>query len=83
MNRYSANVTSPPYWGLRSYRGGENMIGQEPSSEERFENLVAVFREVWRMSGPDGVCWLNYGDAYASDSKGSDGPSEKQLSNAG
>ena len=58
-------VTSPPYWGLRSYQGGENMIGLEPTFEQHLENLVTVFREVWRVLRPDGTCWLNYGDAYA------------------
>ena len=57
-------VTSPPYWGLRSYHGGENMIGLEPTFEDHLTNLVAVFREVRRVLRKDGVCWLNYGDAY-------------------
>ena len=59
-------VTSPPYWGLRSYHGGENMIGLEPTFEQHLENLVAVFREVRRVLRKDGTVWLNYGDAYAS-----------------
>ena len=58
-------VTSPPYWGLRSYRGGENMIGLEPTFEDHLTNLVAVFREVRRVLRKDGTLWLNYGDAYA------------------
>ena len=58
-------VTSPPYWGLRSYQGGENMIGLEPTFDEHLANLVAVFREVRRVLRKDGTCWLNYGDAYA------------------
>ena len=40
-------VTSPPYWGLRSYGGDEGMIGLEPTFEEHLVNLAAVFREVW------------------------------------
>ena len=59
-------VTSPPYWGLRSYHGGENMIGLEPTFEQHIENLVAVFREVRRVLRQDGTCWINYGDAYTS-----------------
>ena len=42
------------------------MIGLEPTFEQHIENLVAVFREVRRVLRKDGVCWLNYGDAYAS-----------------
>ena len=67
-------VTSPPYWGLRSYRGGENMIGLEPTFEAHLENLVDVFREVWRVLRPDGTVWLNYGDIYASSSSGGSSP---------
>ena len=59
-------VTSPPYWGLRSYGGDEGMIGLEPAFEEHLENLVAVFREVRRVLRDDGTLWLNYGDAYAT-----------------
>ena len=58
-------VTSPPYWGLRAYEGGDNMIGMEETFDEHLENLLAVFREVRRVLRTDGTLWLNYGDAYA------------------
>ena len=58
-------VTSPPYWGLRSYTGDPGMIGLEPTFDEHLNNLVAVFREVRRVLRPDGTLWLNYGDAYS------------------
>ena len=38
-------VTSPPYWGLRSYKGDPGMIGLEPTFDEHLDNLVAVFRD--------------------------------------
>ena len=57
-------ITSPPYWGLRSYKGDPGMIGLEPTFDEHLENLVAVFREVRRVLRSDGTCWVNYGDAY-------------------
>ena len=59
-------VTSPPYWGLRSYEKDPGMIGLEPTFDEHLERLVAVFREVRRVLRSDGTLWLNYGDAYAS-----------------
>lgn len=113
-------ISSPPYWGLRSYeltqwvggdpdcdhkhetkhqqQGSTSMrqgranvdaqrnenhrgacskcgarkvavkggIGLEDTFEEHVENLVAVFREVRRVLRADGICWLNYGDAFAA-----------------
>ena len=59
-------VTSPPYWGLRAYKGDHGMIGMEPTFEAHVENLVSVFDEVRRVLRPDGTLWLNYGDAYWS-----------------
>lgn len=75
-------ITSPPYWGLRDY-GLADGIGLERTPEEYVANIVQVFREVWRVLRDDGTLWLNLGDCYASDNKGSGGPSEKQTSNRG
>lgn len=57
-------VTSPPYWGLRTYKGDDGMIGLEPTLDEHIGRIVDVFREARRVLRPDGVLWLNYGDAY-------------------
>ena len=65
-------VTSPPYWGLRDY-GNAGQLGLERSPEEYVENLVAVFREVKRVLRPDGTLWLNLGDTYEANQKGSGG----------
>lgn len=75
-------VTSPPYFGLRDY-GHQDQIGLEETPEEFIENLVKVFREVKRVMKPEGTLWLNIGDSYFSDSKGSGGPSDVQKSNVG
>ena len=58
-------ITSPPYWGLRSYKGDPGMIGLEPTWGEHVDNLLAVFEEVRRVLRDDGTLWLNYGDAYS------------------
>ena len=68
-------VTSPPYWGLRSYGGDPGMIGLEPTFDEHLANLVAVFREVRRVLRKDGTLWLNYGDAYNAGTSASRKPS--------
>ena len=57
-------VTSPPYWGLRSYKGDPGMIGLEKTWDEHLHNLKEVFDEVMRVMRPDATLWLNYGDAY-------------------
>lgn len=57
-------ITSPPYWGLRDY-GHDDQIGLESTPEQYVNNMVAVFREVWRVLADDGVLWLNLGDSYA------------------
>ena len=72
-------ISSPPYWGLRSYQGEPGMIGLESTFEEHLENLVAVFREVRRVLRHDGCLFLNYGDAYASGTKGSGGDTDWQT----
>lgn len=58
-------VTSPPYWGLRSY-GVDGQIGLEKTPEEYVAKLVKVFREVRRVLRSDGTLWLNMGDSFAS-----------------
>jgi len=67
-------VTSPPYWGLRSYLKEDHPlkpleIGSEPTLHEHIAKLVEVFREVRRVLRKDGTLWLNYGDAYCNTDK--------------
>lgn len=61
----SAVVTSPPYWGLRTY-GHPDEIGRESTLEEYIGRLVEIFREVRRVLAQDGVVWLVMGDAYTA-----------------
>ncbi|HVC95550.1 MAG TPA: site-specific DNA-methyltransferase [Pirellulales bacterium] len=55
-------MTSPPYWGQRSYAGGG--IGLEETWREYIDHLLAVFRQLRRVLKPSGSFWLNLGDAY-------------------
>ena len=59
-------ITSPPYWGLRTYGEDTGMIGLEPTFAEHLAKLMEVFAEVERVLRDDGTLWLNYGDAYTS-----------------
>lgn len=68
-------VTSPPYFGLRSYlRDGhpekEKEIGLEQTPDEYVARMVEVFREVRRVLRDDGTLWLNLGDSYAGSGRG-------------
>ena len=68
-------VTSPPYWGLRSYLTDSSPlkryeIGLEPTLGEHLDVLVGVFREVRRVLKTHGTLWLNYGDCYAAKPNG-------------
>lgn len=62
-------VTSPPYYGLRDYCV-DGQIGLEQSPDEYVANLVAAFREVWRVMKDDGTLWVNLGDSYAAGGRG-------------
>lgn len=70
-NSIQCCVTSPPYFGLRSYLpdGHDHKhaeIGLEPTLSGYIAALVDVFREVRRVLRDDGVVFLNLGDSYAS-----------------
>lgn len=68
-------VTSPPYWGLRSYLPADHPdkareIGSEPTLREYLATMVDVFdlcREVLR---DDGTMWVNMGDGYSGGGRG-------------
>ena len=62
-------ITSPPYWGLRDYGQGDQ-IGLEETPQQYVDQMVQVFREVWRVLKDDGTLWLNIGDSYAGSGKG-------------
>jgi DNA modification methylase len=63
-------VTSPPYFGLRSYQdGGEHYAGQvgaEATPREYLDALIACTREWMRVLKPGGSIFVNLGDKYAT-----------------
>lgn len=68
-------VTSPPYWGLRSYLPKDHPlksleIGCEATPEEYVARLVPIFHEARRVLRDDGSMWLNCGDTFNSGSSG-------------
>jgi hypothetical protein len=73
-NVISCTVTSPPYWGQREYESVEESgyLGNEPNPQDYIDKLVAIFREVRRVTvkphngGRGGILWLNVCDTIAS-----------------
>ena len=63
-------VTSPPYFGLRSYQdGGEHyagQIGDEATPAEFVDALVAATAEMVRVVKPSGSIFVNLGDKYTN-----------------
>jgi DNA modification methylase len=61
-------------------------LGLEATPDEYIANMVAVFREVWRILRDDGTLWLNLGDCYNSQPgqrKPEDKIGDKQATNRG
>jgi DNA modification methylase len=64
-------VTSPPYFGLRSYLPDDHPDkhleqGTEETPAEYVARMVAVFHEIHRVLADDGTLWLNVSDTYTS-----------------
>ena len=55
-------MTSPPYWGQRSYTSGG--IGLEDDFPEYIDKLLAIFGKLRRVLKDSGSFWLNLGDVY-------------------
>jgi len=75
-------VTSPPYFGLRDY-GHDGQIGLEATPDAYVAEMVALFREVWRVLKVDGTLWLNLGDSYAAQRGGTEMPAETLAGGVG
>jgi DNA modification methylase len=70
-------ITSPPYFGLRDY-GVDGQIGLEETPDAYVAEMVALFREVWRVLADDGTLWLNIGDSYVG-GKGQSGQGSPEF----
>ncbi|WP_165975732.1 DNA-methyltransferase [Actinomadura rubrisoli] len=79
-------VTSPPYWGLRSYQDGgthyDGQIGAEPTWGEYVAALLDCTREWMRVLKPEGSLWVNLGDKYAAAAPGRLGTTGSKTSYA-
>jgi DNA modification methylase len=80
-------VTSPPYYGLRSYLKDDdpskkNEVGLELSPEEYINNMVEVFRCVRDILNDDGTVWINIGDSYYNYRPGDGGYAKQTINNS-
>lgn len=69
--RVQSCITSPPYFGLRSYLPSDHPdkhleIGTCRRPEQYIERLVQVFRAVRDVLADDGTLWIVIGDSYAA-----------------
>lgn len=66
-------VTSPPYFGLRSYQDNDEhydgQIGAEQAPAEFVDALIAATAEMARVVKPSGSIWVNLGDKYGIPTK--------------
>lgn len=69
-------VTSPPYYNLRDYSGGEDEMGREETAQGYIDAMVALFHEVRRVLADDGTLWLNIGDTYSKGGRGDLAPAK-------
>lgn len=80
-------VTSPPYFGLRSYQDGgqhyEGQIGDEPTPAEFVDALIAATAEMARVVKPTGSIFVNLGDKYARTGGGGAGSSDGSVGRNG
>lgn len=81
-------VTSPPYWGLRSYLPAGHPdkpreIGSEPTLADFLDTMVEVFGLARQVLRDDGTMWVNMGDSYASNAGGYDFNGSKTLNAIG
>lgn len=58
-------VTSPPYFGQRTYTNEPGTIGLEQTPAAYIGALAAVFRECFRVLNPAGTLWINIDDTYS------------------
>jgi DNA modification methylase len=76
-------VTSPPYWGQRSYSDGgrhyDGQIGAEQSATEYLDSLIECTREWMRVLKPSGSMWVNLGDKFNSAASGQSGTGSSGL----
>ena len=68
-NSVDCVITSPPYFNLRCYTDDPREIGREVTPQEYIDNMIEIFREIYRVLKPEGTVWVNIADTYAGNKK--------------
>jgi site-specific DNA-methyltransferase (adenine-specific) len=58
-------ITSPPYWQLKDYGGGDNQIGFNDTYEAYINNLNLAWQECYRVLHDGCRLCINIGDQFA------------------
>jgi DNA modification methylase len=70
-------ITSPPYFGLRSYTDGgvhyEGQVGDEATPADYLDALITCTREWTRVLKPGGSIFVVLGDKYSTGNSGQSG----------
>jgi DNA modification methylase len=57
----------------------DRQIGLEATPDEYLATMVGVFRHIRRVLRPDGTCWVNMGDSYATQPAGNFGGAKRGV----
>lgn len=85
--KVNAIVTSPPYWGLRSYLPDDHPdkhleLGHEPTLVEFIQTQVSIFDLARQVLADDGTMWVNMGDCYITHGGMTNTPSSENTGQA-
>lgn len=76
-------VFSPPYWGLRKYKGKDEQFGLESSFVDYLAKFKLLMMEIFRVLKPSGSVFVNVGDTYNGDKSGNTSGRKDQKSTIG
>lgn len=75
-------VTSPPYFGMRSYHEGAQ-IGTEETPDSYVDNLFSVMAAIKPKLKETGSMFINLGDVYANSQVGCQSPNKWERNRVG
>lgn len=74
---------SPPFWGLRKYKGKDIQFGLEASFLDYIAKFKVLMAEIFRVLKPTGSVFVNIGDTYNGAKSGNTSGRKDQKSTIG